>query len=101
MYTHKIYYLCKNGDHNEQVNDVVYDKIQYAYVTYQADENGKYDIRDKTKLRSTQGVITLDPVDPNNFVPQKDVTHEHFISWIKAKINETELQNNHIQQFNK
>lgn len=101
MYIHKLFYLCKDTDHNEQVNDIVYKKIQYAYVTYLADENGKYDPRDQTKLRHTSGVVILDPINVNSFVAHKDVTHEILLDWIKAKINETELQNLNIQQFNK
>ena len=101
MYIHKLVYLCKDTDHDEQVNDIVYKKIQYAYVTYIADENGNYDPRVQNKLRSTQGVVILNPIDVNNFVAHKDVSHEHFLNWIKAKINETELQNLNIQQFNK
>jgi hypothetical protein len=101
MYINKLFYLCKDTDHNEQVNDIVYKKIQYAYVTYLADENGKYDPRDQTKLRATQGVVIFDPIDINNFVPHKDVTHEMLLDWIRAKVNETELQNLNIQQFTK
>lgn len=101
MYQHKIFFMCPDTYHNEQVNDTVYTKIKYAYVTYIPDESGNYNPRDKTKIRHTSGIITLDPIDTNNFIPHKDITNEMLLDWIKAKINETELQNLNIQQFNK
>ena len=99
MYIHRIFYLCRTVEHEEQVNDLVYKGLQYSLVTYLADENGNYDIRDRTKSRFTAGHIDLDPVDTNNFIPHSNVTPDIVINWIKAKINETELQNQNIAKF--
>lgn len=101
MYAHKLVYLCRDTDRDDQVNDIAYKKIQYAYVTYVVDESGKYDPKDKSKLRSTSGVVVLDAVNANNFVSFNNVTPEILTNWIKQKINESELQNLNIQQFNK
>jgi hypothetical protein len=91
--------MCIDTYHNEQVNDIVYRKMKYNYVTYIPDENGDYNPIDKTKIRFTHGIITLDPIDIDNFIPCKQVTYEILLDWIKARINETELQNLHIQKF--
>ncbi len=91
--------MCKTVEHEEQVNDLVYKGIQYSLVTYLADENGNYDIRDRTKSRFTAGHIDLDPVDVSNFVPHSQVSPTMIIDWIKAKINETQIQNENIAKF--
>lgn len=99
MHAHKIILLPKGVEYEEQVNDHVFKYIQFAYVTYIADNNGVYDPKDQTKVRSTAGVAYLDEIGPNSFTPHSDVTYDMLVNWVKAKIDETQLQNKNIAAF--
>ena len=60
---------------HKNLENVVYEIRHYVDITYEVNENSKYEI-------SIFRVINLNLNDMENFIPYEQLTHEDYINWI-------------------